>query len=122
MAEKAGLIERLKQSKWSDRELDYRIAIEVGDIAGPFDADDIEVGDLIGANVGRFTSSLDAIVSLIERELPDWQFGFEKWRPANGGAQAWVYPNQTTDRVRAASPALALCIAFLEARQHQETP
>lgn len=57
-----------------------------------------------------------AAVALCERLFPDWQHGYEKLRPANGGAQAWLAPNMTCERSRGATPALALCAAILRAR------
>jgi hypothetical protein len=68
-----------------------------------------------------YTASLDAITSLIGEKLPGWQWSMTNYRPKNGGAQAWIYPNNgQSDFRRSATPALALCAAFARAMADME--
>ena len=66
-----------------------------------------------------FTSSLDAITSLIARELPE----VTGIIPLTGGDEAWLWPksgNPKGWRCNAATPALALCAAFCRAMAETE--
>lgn len=76
-------------------------------------------GERHGANdLGRYTTSIDAAVALIERKLPGWSWGVSGalgpkcdgllYEPGPGGFQRKV-------KSSAAKPAVALCIALLNA-------
>jgi hypothetical protein len=71
-------------------------------------------------HIPKYTESLDDAVAFVERVLPDWQYGVEIWRPANGGCVAWVAPNMESRRTRGATPALALVLAALKAMKANE--
>ena len=75
--------------------------------------------------VPRYTSSLDAITALIERELPDFhwriQGGCKKtgWIQMSGDPRAYIKSKAKDYNIgfdgEAATPALALCAAFCRA-------
>jgi hypothetical protein len=70
---------------------------------------------------GRFTRSLDATVSLIERELPGWGFDLVKPVPsASGKSRANVFLAASLWCGQAYSPALALRAAFCRAMEAKE--
>lgn len=74
-----------------------------------------------------YTTSLDAIVSLIERELPGWDFDFAKRQPGRPQMVRAIAPDLIQpslmdpwpDRIEASAPtlALALCISFVKAKE-----
>ncbi len=75
----------------------------------------------------RLTESLDAIVSLIERKLPGWAYGFASPDdPENDPALQRQFfsgrlrkANVILRAHHPASPALALCLAFVKAMEAQ---
>lgn len=67
-----------------------------------------------------WTADLNAIVGLIERELPGW--GWELTHPTDGGygsVRIWNRGVTTTLFAKGATDALALCAAFLRAKLAQ---
>ena len=64
-----------------------------------------------------FTASLDAIVALIERKLPEQFAGLQANRHPDRRADwsAWLEDGMEQHEARAETPALALCIALLRA-------
>lgn len=76
-------------------------------------------------NPGRYTTSLDAALALAERVLPGWYFGVQQNRyvspdmPDNWSAylSAPRALDQGDIEGEAPTPALALCIAILRAKQ-----
>ncbi|WP_303702847.1 hypothetical protein [Brevundimonas naejangsanensis] len=79
-----------------------------------------EVADDLG--IGNYTTSLDAALALAERVLPvfGWEIHYDE---VSGGIFAWVgermaiYGLERGHRGYANTPALALCIAILRAKQ-----
>lgn len=125
------LIERLERAEAGSRDLDFAIAVAAQpfrvkvrrdeDIEARYDALPIE-GSKSGAfyEVPPFTTSLDAALSLMPEGLA-WVVSKQDGNPfaACGpvdrtGWVAWSEDN------RAATPAIALCIAALKARQAGE--
>lgn len=112
------LIARLEKATGPDRELDADICLEVG----PYQSDiwernprhrhllqtkDAKLNDWVP--FPNYTASLDAALTLV----PEGQSA-QTTRYANHEGGAWVGDE---DFVRAATPAIALCIAALKARQ-----
>lgn len=68
--------------------------------------------------VEPYTASLDAVVALIEKELPQSRWGVQKHKDH---ARAWVrveeYQPVVLPEYRAATPAPALLAAFLRAKE-----
>jgi hypothetical protein len=129
------LIERVERAEGPDREIDKQIWFALfcvpneGQInkilGGPFDAaryryltkDDFLPSD--GTLSPAYTSSLDAIVGLIERELPGWLGDVDvctSWAD-DGSFGARLFPPKvdTNYASQATTPALAMCGAFLRA-------
>lgn len=112
------LIEKLRGLKWPDREVDAEIAAFVYGAT-------ISHGNLIHPDgcvrsVPDLTASLDAVVYLIEREGAwDWSIHRD-----NGEAIAGVQPASEDGcdcaGAHAPTPAIALLIAFLEAKMEIE--
>jgi hypothetical protein len=92
------LIAALEAAEGPDRELDCQISLAIGGRVTP-----------------HYTASLDTIVGLIERELPEW-----RWYVDNRTAAVWPDGTYDESSVGASTPALALCIAFLRARAEKE--
>lgn len=69
--------------------------------------------------ISQYTSSLDAIVGLIERKLPGWVWGIEFYRSGSCAYEAHMESKEIADDLlrygRSSTAPLALCIAFLEA-------
>lgn len=109
------LLERVQNATESDFDIDHDIALAFGTswIANP-------VGEVACLS---YTSSIDAIVALIEKELPGWQWA------AWGGAielgstkprcMAHVSSGQEVFDSEAATVQVALCAAFLSAKLSQ---
>ena len=123
------LIAELERATEGSRELDAKIAVAAHPLLATF-RDDPErgAGHWISDHDGPvyaldYTTSLDAAVMLLPEGL---QYGIsthpkeEVFNP--GGAQAFVMDMGCTLYVHAdsATPALALCIVFLRARQAME--
>ena len=69
------------------------------------------------------TASIDAIVSLIEKTLPGWGIDFAKpceLGTASYGARASTFHGVHLFSGEAATPALALCVAYCIARAEME--
>lgn len=66
-ADLTGLIERLREAKGPDKQLDLDIAVQLGQ---PWTYGD----DLRGLAPDRYTASIDAALALVEQKLPraDW--------------------------------------------------
>lgn len=107
------LIERLEAAEGGSRDLDF----EMHQAFPPKSLDDALAS-------GRVTTSLDAALALAERVLPGWvwQLDVEPSRAwAQGAAEPWPEGLVASDRGGAYAggdtPALALCIAILKAKE-----
>lgn len=143
MTDLAQLIARLEAASEGSRELDGVVAILAGwfrvqprfthnrkggwiapenligaDNEGRPQLDSLH-GTTIHRDPPRFTTSLDAIVALIERKLPGWHLQVEK-HPGFCDATLWPSPDAPYWLTHAATMPLALCIAFLRALQAQQ--
>ena len=69
VADLAALIERLEKLTSPDREVDDLIGAAVfrTEPVGPFSP-----GSKVDKRLPRYTASLDAVIALVERELPGW--------------------------------------------------
>lgn len=75
--------------------------------------------------VSRYTASIDAVVALIERELPGWAWSLHSWAVA-AICEEWKPAKHTPfekwkPEPKAATPALALLLAFLRALEASRT-
>lgn len=133
MTDLAQLIGRLKAASEGSRPLDWLIAEEIGDEAFRLKAaawPPFAPGSKIDKGIPAFTTSLDAIVALIERKLPGWtvarlgQNDDKTWHAELREGYLTSYDRVATSSYRPgsrpATPALALCIAFLRALQAQQ--
>lgn len=127
------LLTRLEAAKEGSRELDAGIwlfamhgeAGEIGELKG-YDPWDDERGWTIGTHgvweheLPHYTTSLDAITELKKRELPGWKWTVDE----DGLVLMWnrkPYPeSRELDVLRGKPPALALCIAFVKAKEAGE--
>ncbi|MCX7585065.1 hypothetical protein [Phenylobacterium sp. 58.2.17] len=140
--EASELIGRLEAASEGSRELDMAIAVHVeGWCLHPADRqrDDsaqsdtgwtcLDCGADSWGNTGptgqkrhasapAYTTSLDAIVELIERKLPGCGWAVGK-RPSGGGWARTFMPTGLEVYVEAASPVISLCLSLLRALQHQ---
>ncbi len=76
-----------------------------------------------------YTSSLDAVVALVEMELPDWRWhvakrGYDNGAYQDGKAGAWLDSPFSSGfgmnaKAFAPTPALALLLVFLRAKESQ---
>ncbi|KAB2680527.1 hypothetical protein [Brucella tritici] len=69
-----------------------------------------------GPMIRRYTASVDAAIALAERMLPGW----DGIIPLNNKDEAWLWKGGSMNkghRVTAATPAIALCIAILRAKE-----
>lgn len=115
------LIERVEKATGSNRDLDAEIA-SIFDPAGD-EAAVSEAATLNGRDYpDRYTSSIDAVVALIERACGkyDWSLFCD-----NGAALAGCQPASEdgvdlTD-THGATPALALLLAFLKAKEAEQS-
>lgn len=138
------LIERCRKAEGGDRELDAEIASIVRyHPYGPFHWLDrspeavyapTHAGwlgfTLPGEGTPRdawasheYTSSIDAITALIEKELPGWDWGAECLHEDRSYGKVWVHGWHDDTVVEDSAPTapLALCLAFLLAIQSKET-
>ena len=98
------LIAALKSAKGPDRELDKAVWRQ-------FHAPGMEPGSTI--HFPKYTASIDAAVALIERVRPE-----TLWAVYSGGeAEVDDETGTATVGARAATPAIALCIALLESME-----
>ncbi|MDR3502912.1 MAG: hypothetical protein P4L79_10040 [Legionella sp.] len=109
-----------------DREIDVLLAVAVGDVPAGYVRHDAftwickqKYGLPLTYSPATFTDSIDAIVSLIRRELSGWHWecGADKTAMVRDAADIWE-SSVKNDHVcwKAASPALALCTAFCRAK------
>lgn len=118
------LIERLEKANGPDRELDGAIALSLGWTYQKMKGDKRAyyrkpgVTDCyLRATVPEYTSSLDAALTLVPVDL-GWDAGqFGDISYATVWSDDRTCP-QDRYQVEAASPAVALCIAALRAREH----
>lgn len=128
MTDLAQLIARLEAASEGSRPLDWLIAEEIGDEAFRLKAaawPPFAPGSKIDKDIPAFTTSLDAIVALIERKLPGhaWMLSSPDKLLSNPLCQGEVAEGEfsfETTKGCAPTPALALCIAFLTALQAQQ--
>lgn len=129
------LIARLEAASEGSRALDRAVALAAGvlfiDEDNRLYALDRDDGGRVYGGLGEdilirpFTTSLDAIVALIERKLPGWSWGVSgALSPPCTGLLYEPAPTASGYRVKvrisASKPPLALCIALLRAlAQHQ---
>jgi hypothetical protein len=115
------LLTRLRAATWPDRELDAEIEI----LFSPFlsDLPRSDAGGWLHPAFGlvappqEYTSSIDAAVALAERALPGWYWSAYS-KDGYGLAHARMEEPEDTGRgtrADAPTPALALCIAIVEA-------
>lgn len=110
------LIERLEKASGPDRELDWRIA-EKFDIPERWPTSALWPPFMpkskYDKSIPSFTASIDAAVALVERVLPGWNW----W--LGGIGRAAVDRKDPHSRFEAinASPAIALCLALLRAKE-----
>lgn len=111
----AEIIARLEKATGADQEIDQLIAVFVSIIKNP------ERKVVAVANCTPYTSSLDAIVGLIERALPGCgdivafiPYVTDEKRRAYG---AVILPDRQRIEANAPTRALALCLAFARALQ-----
>lgn len=123
------LLARVEAATGPDREIDKEIARLLGwsTVAPPRDSDRMfpslwvsPDGNVKGALPPAYTSSLDAIVGLIEREISVYLLKITI-APAGNGAELTVWPKglsggiEETFTAVSVSPELACCAAFLRA-------
>lgn len=130
------LVGRLEQAASGSRELDAEIArLFGGQVVRRFgDFDWRENGTGFWQKLPPVTTSIDAAVALAERVLPGWESSFAQRRPRHleTCSEWWhvsLFPvpenirgfntGRDTVTVRAATPALALCAAFIRAHAEQ---
>lgn len=70
-------------------------------------------------NVPPLTASLDAVIALVEKELPGWLHAYEREQSGLYLAWAWEAGDYATP-AEAKTPALALLLALLKSKQSQE--
>lgn len=125
------LLERLEKASGGDREIDARLAEAFGGFAdviralnedgSTFDAM-VDYGEDSFDECPRYTSSLDAALSLVERVMPGWGY-FLRHDADSGYVAALVYPDAfrvTPGATKAASMPLALCLALVRAKLEDE--
>lgn len=105
------LVERVESGSGRDEETDFAVLCLVdrrAERSGPLPGDP------------RYTTSLDAVVSLIEQKLPGWGHCYATGWDAEGNCGGFVSPERTVDLTKATlgvskSPARALLAATLRA-------
>jgi len=125
------LIERVEKFEGADRELDGMVAAAMlqpqrngwKPWACPGGYVLTETGDKPRPGMGQFipapsyTTSLDAVIALIEEKLPGWACKMER----NSAGLSWgaVWNRHSDKSAEATSPARALLAAFLRAHKEQ---
>lgn len=102
------LLARVKAATEPDREIDAAIT------ALFFDAAEVEISQHYSIQRDYYTSSLDAIVASIERELPGRWWSVDGPSP-DAGASIQRLDGDWPFAGLGATPALACCAAFLSA-------
>ena len=130
MSDLSNLIERVSAATGPDREIDGLVC-KLADptewqrcrrrAAEPSGAPEAAVEREAPFYAKYYTSSLDAVVSLVERELPgwDWDVGFHHAGPfayANLEPGGTLAPAVGIFSGEAKTPAIALLLAFLRAK------
>lgn len=100
------LLTRLEAAKEGSRELDAEIGQFTGD---PY-------ADAEYYCYPPYTTSLDAITGLIERELPGWT----RLSCSDGWASIWMRKKGLVESIHAPTEPLALCIAFVKAKEAKD--
>lgn len=127
MSDYAELLERVKAATGPDREVDAEIAMAAGVHSRSRDGGRSK-GWLIEANGGTniwanhppaYTESMDAIVALIQQELPGWRICSDGPMNSDGHYSAFIersgdLASSSADGLR--TRCLALCAAFLAAK------
>lgn len=119
------LLERVRGLKGPDREVDEALAAMVADATLEVQFNGhrayhrggfwISIGE--GGLIPPYTASLDAVVGLIERELPNYWWGVHQPQDLFRGYVCKHSPLRPMPfTVDAATPALSLCAAFLAAK------
>ena len=133
MTDLSQLIERLEKAKGPDRELDALIAIKIGgavrittghgtrhQVLWP-DNEIAQGGDIeMLPDVPLYTASIDAALTLVPE---GWSFEVRASAVGDKGqANVWHYLKEyhAYSQRECASPAIALCIAALRARQGEK--
>jgi hypothetical protein len=117
MADLEELIERVESGTGADRGIDAQVWLSV--VEKPRLGDKIDK-DMIG-RWPEYTSSLDAVLALIEAKLPGWHGNVEVGRPLQDSTKVsaiMIGPTEDPDDCRqadASSPARALLAATLKA-------
>ena len=117
MGDVTGLVERLEKATGGDREIDLDLMVILH--GGPRErylTD--ELGRLEFGHQWKFTASIDAALSLVERVLPMWDICLSRvkgdeaatWNAVVGEPDSFSGSEATSP-----TPALALCLAALKA-------
>lgn len=119
------LIDRLSKLDRPDREVDAQIYIQFNipaERAGRIDYANGMVGwypkdgpYVSAVTVPAYTASVDAAIALAERVLPNWQVNISRFH--DGHAEASVGARHVREPSFGATPAIALCIAILRAKE-----
>lgn len=121
------LIGRLEAASEGSRPLDWLIAEELGDEAFRLKAaawPPFAPGSKIDKGIPAYTTSIDAIVALIERKLPGWSWGVQSYHGDKDGPLGMLIYSNGVDYAEASgsrpTPALALSLALCRALQAQQ--
>lgn len=112
-ADLSALIARLEAAEVGSHELDKAVAIACGSSIQVW-AETASDGTFLGS-VRAYTTSLDAALALAERVLEGWQVGM--WTTKQNAVGSVLRDDGGAFDATAATPALALCIAILRAKQ-----
>lgn len=133
MTDLAQLISRLEAASEGSRELDAAMFRAIGAPLpdkfanlnleltwGPDGSAYMPVGEMqVRYEPPAYTTSIDAIVALIERKLPGWWVQY-LGQTTKGWAARIERQGTSLGLFNSTTPALALCIAFLRALQAQQ--
>jgi hypothetical protein len=126
----AALLARIEQADGPDREIDaalywHFVETNKDEMTLPWTTSLFMAGDILGRPREAYTASIDAIVALIERALP----ALTGWALYSYG-RAYLFTPESMDdpatgedtvlATHKASPALALCAAFVRAMMAQQ--
>lgn len=109
------LLERVEGATGPDRDLDSMIWCEVANNTGIVFPDEKPGAPKIADHIKPYTSSLDAVLALVEEKLPGWRPGII--REGRAEWSAFIFSPKATDPKDhfAPTPALALLKALLTA-------